>query len=76
MQKHCMLTAVFILSGCTYPEPPAPDAGMANPASIYCIHAGGKLSMETSDGGVTGYCTLPSGEHIEEWTLYHRNIGD
>nr|WP_244193700.1 DUF333 domain-containing protein [Pantoea cypripedii] len=46
---------------------------MANPASVYCHDKGGKLSLISSNGQTTGYCTLPSGELIEEWALYHRD---
>lgn len=42
-----------------------PLAGMANPASVTCVKIGGKLTIRTTPGGETGYCT------IEEWALYH-----
>ncbi|HGN2348801.1 TPA: DUF333 domain-containing protein [Proteus mirabilis] len=46
---------------------------MANPASVYCGEIGGKLEIVNTDKGQVGYCTLPSGERIEEWTLYRRD---
>lgn len=47
--------------------------GMRNPATVWCLHVGGKPSQVKTEAGVTGYCTLPSGERIEEWALYHRD---
>lgn len=46
---------------------------MANPASVNCHQKGGKLSIIEADSGKTGYCTLPSGELVEEWTLFKRD---
>lgn len=46
---------------------------MANPASVYCHHKNGKLSVIKSSDETISYCTLPSGELIEEWALYHRD---
>jgi putative hemolysin len=46
-----------------------------NPASVFCQQQGGKLSLIKNRNGVTGYCTLPDGELIEEWELYKRYHG-
>ncbi|WP_346211206.1 DUF333 domain-containing protein [Hafnia paralvei] len=46
---------------------------MANPASVYCQQVGGTLEMVQTDSGTVGYCHLPTGEKIEEWTLFHRD---
>ncbi len=69
------LAVTSSLSACAtgQEEPKQPAVGMANPASVYCGKLGGKLDMVTTDKGVTGYCTLPGGERIEEWTLYRRD---
>ncbi len=51
--------------------PSPPKIGMANPASTYCVEKGGKLSIRKApDGGEIGYCTLPSGQEIEEWEFF------
>lgn len=51
------------------PCPGAENAGVANPASVYCEKNGGTLKIKTAaDGGQTGYCTLKSGEECEEWS--------
>lgn len=50
------------------------NAQMANPASVYCGQLGGKLEIvKDKDGGEVGYCMLPSGERVEEWTLFRRD---
>lgn len=49
------------------------QAGLANPASVYCQQLGGtSIPVETPEG-VYSKCRLPSGEVIEEWTLYRRD---
>ncbi|MGK3126407.1 DUF333 domain-containing protein [Candidatus Pantoea formicae] len=45
---------------------------MGNPASVYCLKMGGSLDIVRGLNGEDGYCTLPSGERIEEWSLYRR----
>lgn len=52
----------------------AAAAGMANPASVYCISQSGRLDIrKTADGGEYGICRLPDGTEIDEWTLYRRD---
>lgn len=43
---------------------------MANPASVACIQAGGKLEIVRTDRGEQGLCTLPSGQRCEEWAFF------
>jgi len=43
---------------------------MANPASVHCINAGGKLTMKRTPQGEFGMCKLPSGKVCEEWALF------
>jgi len=50
-------------------------AGMANPASVACVNAGGKLEIKTdASGGQYGMCTFANGTSCEEWALF-RNEG-
>ncbi len=49
---------------------PPKRIGMPNPASVHCEKVGGKLVLQTQQGGVTGMCTLPDGTVCEEWALY------
>lgn len=65
------------LAGCaaTQPAPPPPPApiGMPNPASEHCVKLGGKLEIRSEAGGQTGYCHLPDGRVVEEWTLFRES---
>jgi len=78
MRTLLLMTTVLTLAGCSSPEKTAPVpgmVGMANPASVHCIKSGGKLDMVKTAEGETGYCTLPSGERMEEWALFRRDTG-
>jgi len=73
MKKMVLVAATTLLAGCsTHVERPR-ETGMANPASVYCKKIGGKLDIVKEPGGEVGYCTLPKGERIEEWTLFKRD---
>ncbi|GIU14071.1 hypothetical protein TUM4261_29100 [Shewanella sp. c952] len=54
-------------------EPAASKVNLANPASTYCIEQGGTVKIENQAEGQVGYCTLASGERIEEWQLYRQS---
>jgi putative hemolysin len=43
---------------------------IANPASVYCIDRGGKLSIVDGPDGQYGICTLPGGKQCEEWKYF------
>ncbi len=51
-------------------EEPTSEAGLANPASVYCLDQGGTLEIRNTDEGQVGYCTLPDGTVCEEWAFY------
>ncbi|MEL3920427.1 DUF333 domain-containing protein [Aeromonas enteropelogenes] len=63
------LLPVLLLAGCASEKAPAP-VGMANPASVYCGEQGGKVIIKQEADGAVGYCHLPDGQVVEEWTLY------
>ncbi|WP_299489740.1 DUF333 domain-containing protein [uncultured Shewanella sp.] len=72
----CALLSALILSGCSpekAPEKQTEKLGQKNPASQYCVSLGGTLEIKTEEAGQVGYCTLPSGEVIEEWALFKRD---
>ncbi|ENU1227065.1 MULTISPECIES: DUF333 domain-containing protein [Providencia] len=75
MKKILVLAGLVVLSGCvsnnTEMEPK--NVGMANPASVYCKQIGGALEILNTEDGQVGYCILPSGEKVEEWSLYRQN---
>ena len=61
------------------PEPAAtdmPQAGMPNPASVYCTQNGNKLEIQTaSDGSQNGICIFPDGSACDEWAYYRGECG-
>ena len=73
MKKAILIMSVMLATGCSIHQEHTPMIGMANPASVYCVKQGGKLDILKTDQGEVGYCTLPSGERIEEWALYRRD---
>jgi uncharacterized protein len=75
---------LMILAACTTPwaqtaEPVAtdtPQAGMPNPASVYCIQQGNKLDIRTAaDGSQYGICVFPDGRTCDEWAYYRGECG-
>ncbi|MCF7836051.1 MAG: DUF333 domain-containing protein [Candidatus Marinimicrobia bacterium] len=50
-------------------------AGMANPASTYCVEKGGKLEIKTNEKGEYGICNLPDGRRCEEWSFFRGTCG-
>ncbi len=72
-----IMTLALLVSACSQntkaPVNESKPIGMANPASVYCQQVGGPLEMVQTDAGTVGYCHLPAGEKIEEWTLFHHN---
>jgi len=52
----------------------APNAGMANPASVYCVDQGGKLEIREGDGGQYGMCVFPDGRECDEWGFFRSGV--
>jgi putative hemolysin len=48
----------------------ADSVAYANPASVACVDAGGKLIFKDTKQGEFGMCKLPSGKVCEEWALF------
>ena len=45
-----------------------PAAALMNPAAVYCQELGYTYTSTTGpDGSMTGYCTLPNNQKVEEW---------
>lgn len=45
-----------------------------NPASLYCVKKGGTLEIRhDSQKGQIGFCRLPDGVVVEEWTLFRQD---
>ena len=78
-------TVVLALTACTAPgSQPAPapvatdmpQAGMPNPASVYCTQQGNKLEIHNAaDGSQYGTCIAPDGSTCDEWAYYQGECG-
>lgn len=71
----CEEWALFRGEGCktgvTASTTTAASTGMANPASVACVNAGGGLEMKKdASGGEFGMCTFTNGTSCEEWALF------
>lgn len=52
-----------------------PDAGLANPASVYCTEQGGRVEMRTDANGVQGVCVFDDGTECDEWAYWRGECG-
>jgi putative hemolysin len=53
-----------------------PQAGMPNPASVYCEQNGNTLEIRTADdGSQSGICVFPDGSTCDEWAYYRGECG-
>ena len=50
-------------------------AGLANPASEFCVAQGGEVEIVSEEGGEVGYCNLPDGTRVEEWEYFRSQTG-
>jgi putative hemolysin len=85
MKKTLIFIIVLIvLAACTTldvqtTEPTAtemPQAGMPNPASVYCEQNGNKLEIRTAaDGSQSGVCVFPDGSTCDEWAYFRGECG-
>lgn len=73
MKKIPLPVALLALSACASADAPAQRIGMANPASVHCVHQGGRVEVRDEKDGQVGYCHLPDGRVIEEWALFRAN---
>ncbi len=67
-----LFSIFFMLVSCERKRvTPTPEAGIANPASVYCEKQGGKLDIRNdSSGGQVGICVFPDGSECEEWAYF------
>jgi putative hemolysin len=53
------------------PAPKAIPAGIANPASAFCVEQGGTTEIRTAkDGSQYGVCSFTDGSECEEWAFF------
>jgi putative hemolysin len=68
------LIASCMLAACGQGRTASPvptQAGLPNPASVFCEEQGGKLDIRTDDsGGQIGICVFPDGSECDEWALF------
>jgi len=66
-----IFTFIIILMALTACTAPQTQAGMPNPASVYCTQNGNNLEIRTStDGSQNGICVFPDGSACDEWAYY------
>ncbi len=67
-----VLIGVPLSASCNFEQTtPTAQAGMPNPASVYCEQQGNRLEIVTAaDGSQTGYCSFPNGNTCDEWAYY------
>jgi len=80
-----LVIILMALTACAAPqtqaatEPTAtdmPQAGMPNPASVYCEQNGNALEIRTAaDGSQNGICIFPDGSACDEWAYYRGECG-
>lgn len=52
------------------------EAGIPNPASVYCEQEGNTLEIRTAaDGSQSGVCVFPDGSTCDEWAYYRGGCG-
>lgn len=53
------------------------EAGISNPASLFCEDQGGTVEIVTDEGGnQSGICRLSDGTEIDEWDYYRQYHAD
>jgi uncharacterized protein len=71
LQTTTLCALVLAAWGCSRSEmTTAERVTLANPASVACVKAGGKLLGREIHQSEFGLCKLPSGKVCEEWALF------
>lgn len=68
--KPIVLILPLAVMACAPKPANQPAIGMANPASVHCVKAGGRVEIRKETAGEVGYCHLPDGRVIEEWKFF------
>ncbi|MGQ9684281.1 MAG: putative hemolysin [Anaerolineae bacterium] len=68
-----------LVAGCEAPSqrpqatPTTPNAGLPNPASVYCEEHGGRVEIrKAADGSEYGVCVFADGSECDEWAYFHK----
>ncbi len=71
-----IITFTIILIALTACASPQTQAGLPNPASVYCEQNGNKLEIVTApDGSQSGRCVFPDGSSCDEWAYFRGECG-
>lgn len=73
--KPTVLILPLAVMACAPKPANEPAVGMANPASVHCVKAGGRVEIRKEAAGEVGYCHLPDGRVIEEWKFFRSAQG-
>jgi uncharacterized protein len=69
-----MIAALLLVGapGCGDGDDPSvtTSAGLANPASEFCVAQGGEVEIVSGADGDVAYCNLPDGTRVEEWDYF------
>ena len=69
-----MIAALVLIAapGCGDDDDPSvtTSAGLANPASEFCVAQGGEVEIVSEADGEVGYCNLTDGTRVEEWEYF------
>lgn len=65
-----LLVLALVLTGCGGDEDDENEAGLPNPASVFCEEQGGTVEIRDESAGQVGFCVFPDGNECEEWAFY------
>lgn len=61
-----MVVLVMALAACKKDD----NAGMPNPAAVYCEEQGGSYDIREGEDGQYGVCVFPDGSEVDGWDYY------
>jgi putative hemolysin len=65
-----LVVLALVLTGCGGNGDNENEAGLPNPASVFCEEQGGTVEIRDESGGQVGFCVFPDGNECEEWAFY------
>lgn len=86
MKRNILFTVLLmVLAACAVPQMQTtsdptvidlPEAGIPNPASVYCTQQGNQHEIRTADDGSQyGTCIFPDGSTCDEWAYFRGECG-
>jgi putative hemolysin len=71
-----LLIGMLSIAACGAKATATPEAGLPNPASVFCEEQGYNLEIRTAaDGSQQGFCIFPDGSECDEWAFYRGECG-